>query len=261
MQLSAHKLIISLTEGLKLERKKLKHQPGLALVFVGEDEQTAAFIRAKQRLAKELDCAFWLHQFPVTASERQLAALIQGLSDKKEVDGLVLQLPLPKSVDTEGLINLINPAKDIDNLRGDSPYPSPTPSGIIALLRYHKIVIKDRQTVILGAGKLVGGPLFQMFTNNNWPVISIERQAEKQVNQIRNGDLLIAATGRPGLVTKEMVHSKMVVVDGSGVDASVETIEPLVEAVTPTKGAIGPLTVRYLFANLLRASHLNDKAK
>ncbi len=258
MQLTARELIASLTDQLKKDRQQLKRQPGLALIWVGEDPATAVFIRAKQRLANELECQFFLHHFP-TASGQQLEAVIDGLNGRKDIDGIVLQLPLPKSINTESLIKKVSPTKDIDNISDDSPYMSPTPSGIIALLRHHNIVTKDLRTIILGAGKLVGTPLAKMFVKNNWPVTVIANRAEKQIANIRRHDLLIAATGVRGLVTPAMVHKNMIVVDGSGFDADVEEIEPLVKAITPTKGAIGPLTVSYLFANLFLAA--NQKSK
>lgn len=253
MQLVAKELLGQLSSELLQKRQKLATTPGLALVWVGDDPQTAAFIRAKQAMAKKLDCQFFLHHFP-TSSYRQLEAVINGLNSRSDIHGIVLQLPLPKSVDTEALIKKIAPEKDIDNLRGDSPYPSPTPKGIETLLQYHNIVIRDLKTVILGAGKLVGGPLAEMFRNNNWPVTVIEREAQKRVEEIRSNDLLIAATGVAGIVTPNMVHQGMIVVDGSGIDADVDLIEPLVKTITPKKGAIGPLTVHFLFDNLLTAT-------
>ncbi|MEK7548369.1 MAG: bifunctional 5,10-methylenetetrahydrofolate dehydrogenase/5,10-methenyltetrahydrofolate cyclohydrolase [Patescibacteria group bacterium] len=258
MQLLAKELVGSLTDRLKTDRKKIKHQPGLALIWVGENPQTAAFIRAKQRLAKELGCDFSLHHFPPGAPLRQLAALIEGLSAKKEIDGIVLQLPLPAKLPTNRLIDLIEPAKDIDGLTTDSPFPAPTATGIVALLQYHQIAIEKRKTVIIGTGRLVGEPLAKIWRQNGWSQVLVVKDAARENAKIRQADLLIAATGVPGLVEAKMVHQKMVVVDGSGVDVAVELIEPLVEAVTPARGAIGPLTVRYLFANLLRAASLND---
>lgn len=194
-----------------------------------------------------------MHDFE-RAQTRQLEALIQGLNARKDVDGIVLQLPLPVAVDRQKLIDAIAPEKDVDNLRGDAPYPSPTPTGIVDLLQANGINPPARSTVILGDGLLVGRPLADIFRSNGWPFEQINSKAESQAEKIRAADLLIACTGVPGLVTSSMVNKKMVVVDGSGVDVDVKTIEPLVAAVTPTKGAVGPLTIAQLFANLLEAA-------
>ncbi|MEK7202278.1 MAG: bifunctional 5,10-methylenetetrahydrofolate dehydrogenase/5,10-methenyltetrahydrofolate cyclohydrolase [Patescibacteria group bacterium] len=253
MQLIAKALLSQRLVELVARRQKLSTSPGLALVWVGEDKQTATYIRAKQAMAKKLDCHFFLHHFP-TASQQQLESMLDGLNRRQDIDGIVLQLPLPKSLDTEALIQKVNPIKDIDNLSGNSPYDSPTPSSIMALLSYHQIAIKDLKTVVLGMGKLVGGPLAKVFAANNWPLTVIAKQAKSQAENIRQHDLLISATGVRGLVAPEMVHQEMVVVDGSGLDVDVKTIEPLVKKITPTKGAIGPLTVSFLFENLLTAA-------
>ena len=235
------------------DRRALESSPGLALVWVGEDKQTAAFIQKKKLLAKKLDCQFFLHHFN-SGNQRQLEAVIDGLSHRKDIHGIVLQLPLPKSCDTEALIQKIAPLKDVDNLRGDSPYASPTPNGIMTLLSSNNIAIKNLKTIILGSGKLVGKPLADEFRKNGWKFDQIDRDAAAQVNFIRDHDLLIAATGVKNLVTPEMVHQEMIVVDGSGVDVEVAKFEPLVKLITPTKGAIGPLTVHCLFQNLLKAA-------
>lgn len=254
MQLSARDLLEERFARLLARRQKLSTSPGLAIVSVGNDKATATFIRAKQTMAKKLDCQFFLHHFP-TASQQQLEAVIDGLNGRRDISGIVLQLPLLDTIDTEALIQKISPIKDIDNLRGDSPYSSPTPSGIIALLRYHKVEPEDQRTVILGAGRLVGGPLAKMFKINNWPLTEIKLNAQKQAAAIKEHDILIACTGVSNLVTPAMVHKKMIVVDGSGIDVDVPNIEPLVKAITPSKGAIGPLTVSFLFENLLLATN------
>lgn len=253
MQLVAKELLSERLAQLSSRRQKLSSLPGLAVVWVGDNQATATFIRAKQAMAKKLNCQFFLHHFE-SVSQQQLEAVLNGLNDRKDIDGIVLQLPLPKSIDTDLVIAKITPIKDIDNLRGDSPYTSPTPSGIIALLQHHNIVIKDLKTVILGAGKLVGAPLAKMFMENHWPVTVIASRAEKQPENIRRHDLLIATTGVNHLVSPAMVHNQMIIIDGSGVDVAVNQIEPKVKAITPARGAIGPLTVNFLFENLLQAT-------
>ncbi|HSX42371.1 MAG TPA: bifunctional 5,10-methylenetetrahydrofolate dehydrogenase/5,10-methenyltetrahydrofolate cyclohydrolase [Candidatus Saccharimonadales bacterium] len=253
MLLDAKKLLAERELELRAARKKITIQPGLALIWVGDDPATAAFIRAKERLSKKLDCQFFLHHFEAVET-RQLAALIKGLNTRKDIHGIVLQLPLPKHIDTQKLIDTILPAKDVDNLQNHIQKPWSTPQGIIDLLRANNIDPATRQTIILGEGRLVGAPLAELFRSNGWSFEQISSEAEKHAHKIRQHDLLIACTGVPGLVSAEMVNSTMVVVDGSGVDVEAAAIEKLVTAITPTKGAVGPLTVTQLFANLLQAA-------
>lgn len=253
MQLVASELLLALDADNLKKREHLAIQPGLALVWVGNDSQTAAFVRVKQRKAQKLNCQFFLHHFDA-GDERQLDATIKGLNQRPDIHGIVVQLPLPPEVNRNELIKIINPTKDVDGLTPDSPFPAPTASGIIQLLKANQVNLSKRKTVILGAGPLVGAPLAAMFKKNGWPFTQITKKAETQADTIQKNDLLISCTGVTHLVRPEMVHSDMVVVDGSGIDVNVAEIEPLVTAVTPSKGAIGPLTVTNLFTNLLDAT-------
>jgi len=253
MLLSAQTLLEERDQLLLNLRSAVAKTPGLALIWVGEDAPTAAFVRVKQKKAQELNVDFFLHHFE-QVQQRQLAALIDSLNQKKEVKGIVLQLPLPKGFDTDSFIDQIIPSKDIDGLKPDSAYVAPTAAGIIALLDVNHINPKQLKTVIIGAGRLVGMPLAKLFKQRGWPFLHIARDAEKRVEEIHQAQLTISCTGQPGLITPTMVTKDSIVIDGSGVDVDTKTIEPLVKAVTPKKGAIGPLTVSYLFENLLIAA-------
>lgn len=253
MLLSAKDLVTKTTKELISERQKIKTRPGMALIWVGNDAQTKTFIRVKQQKAKQLDCDFYLYHLE-DAKFDQLAALMRGLNRKKEIHGIVLQLPLPRKEETQALIDLMSPAKDIDHLRPDSLFDAPTPSGILAILSHHGINPAKQRTAILGAGRLVGAPLAEMFTKNNWNFIQIPRRAKEHLEEIRHHDILISGTGVSGLVTPTFIGPDMVVVDGSGIDVDVPAVEKVAKAVTPSKGAVGPMTVCFLFRNLLLAA-------
>lgn len=253
MQLSAKHVLTERDAQLQATRQKIEKTPGLALIWVGDDPQTKFFISAKQRKAQLLKCQFFLHHF-TSGSDRQLQALIAGLNNRADIDGIVLQLPLPKGIETDALIDNIVLEKDIDGLKPGSQFPAPTPSGIITLLEANVIDPAKHKTIIIGAGRLVGMPLSKMFRERGWPMTHLTHHAEKAVEQIRQHDLVISCTGVQNLITPPMVGPESIVIDGSGVDVNVEQIEPFVKALTPKKGAIGPLTVSYLFENLLTAS-------
>lgn len=252
MFLQVKDLVAKTTDELLHQRQNLHVRPGLALIWVGSDPQTKSFIRVKQQKAKLLDCDFFLHHLE-TATFDQLAALMKGLNRKKEVQGIVLQLPLPSKKDGQALIDLMASEKDIDHLRPDSPYDAPTPSGILSILKHNGVDPAKENTVILGAGKLVGAPLAAIYEKNGWPYTQIKRQARDHVSEIRRHSLLISGTGVKNLVNAQMVHQGMVVVDGSGVDVDLPSVEPLAKSVTPAKGAVGPMTVCHLFGNLFTA--------
>jgi len=260
MQLLAKDLLAERGDDLLSIRTSIESTPGMALVWVGEDEQTAAFIRAKQVVAKKLNCQFWLHHF-MTANQNQIEALILGLNRRKDVDGIVLQLPLPENLNLSKVISLIDDKKDIDNLKETDIYRSPTPTGIIELLIHHKNEVKNLKTVILGDGRLVGRPLAKIFTQKGWNFSQINSNAQNQASEIKKANLLISCTGVKDLIEPSMVSMEMIVIDGSGVDVDVDQIEPLVKAITPKKGAIGPLTVSILFENLLKAASSDSSVK
>lgn len=259
MLLQAKDLIAKTTKQLVRDRSKLSIRPGIALIWVGSDAQTGSFIRVKQQKAKVLDCDFHLHHLE-SASFDQLAALMKGLSSKKEIHGIVLQLPLPRKEDTEPLIELMAATKDIDHLRPDSPFTAPTPSGILAILEHNGVNLAKEKIVILGNGRLVGSPLSKMLDKKGIRYTQIPRRARDHAEEIRTHDVLISGTGVKNLVTPAMVHKNMVVVDGSGIDVDAKAIEPLVKMITPQRGAIGPLTVTYLFKNLLSAARSQTKS-
>lgn len=249
-----YKGLVAKKEKELLERRsKISIKPGLALIWVGNDPATKTFIAVKQRMAKQLDCDFSLHHFD-SQNLDQLTALIQGLNRRKDIHGIVLQLPLPNVSKTQSLVNIIAAEKDIDGLVDNSSFAAPTPTGILEILVHNKINLSAKKTVIIGNGRLVGQPLSKMFKQNGWSFEQINKEAEKETELIKSADILISCTGVASLVTPQMVHSKMIVVDGSGFDVENSVIEPLVAAVTPKKGAIGPLTVTNLFSNLITAT-------
>lgn len=253
MLLKTKELIEDRTRELILRRQESLIRPGLALIWVGNDPQTKSFIRVKQQKAKLLGCDFYLHHLE-TASLDQLKALMVSLNKKKEVHGIVLQLPLPDKAWIAPLVELMDPQKDIDHLRADSPYPAPTPSGILQILEYNRIDLGSERVVILGAGRLVGAPLAAALKERSISFRQIPRNASQHIEEIKKGTVLVSGTGVKNLVGPDFVTKDMVVVDGSGVDVDVAAVEPLVRAVSPSKGAVGPMTVCQLFDNLLIAA-------
>jgi len=242
----------------KIEREitetlaNLKTPPTLALLWVGDDLQTQKFVKAKQKMADKLGIEFQLHHFQAIA-ERQLQAVVSSLASNKKVTGIIVQLPLPKEIDAWKILQLIPPEKDVDNL-SNGPFSSPTAEGIVEILTSNGVDLASKNTVILGAGKLVGSPLAEIFTLRKWPFQQIARDAENHLEEISTSDVLIAATGVANLVNSKMVNPKMVVVDGSGIDVDVADVQDHVHLLTPPKGAVGPMTVMLLMRNVTEAA-------
>lgn len=252
MQLQAKELLERRFAELKSWREALSKRPCLALIWVGNDSPTEKFVNAKKKMASDLNCDFSLHHFD-QIEERQLAAVIDGLNSRKNITGMVLQLPLI-NLNAEKFIAQLNPEKDIDGLALNSKFVAPTPAGIMALLKENKVNPVLQKTVVIGDGKLVGRPLAKLFKENSWPFVQINNKAENHISEIKKCNLVISCTGVAGMITPAMVTKETIVIDGSGVDVDVKIIEPLVRMITPPKGAIGPLTVSFLFENLLKAT-------
>jgi len=250
MLLEAQGLIESKTASLLAKRRQISSRPKLAVIWIGQDEQTAKFIRSKSKMADRLNIDFELHQLS-QALAAEVLELIERLNIDETIDGLILQLPLPANLPSSQLIQAIKPSRDVDNLLDQPGLLYPTAQGIVELLQFNHLDPSTLKTIILGNGQLVGRPLAKLFSQHLWPFRQIESAADQKVDEIKRADLLISATGQSQLISPAMVSPKMIVVDGSGLDVDVSLIEPLVKAVTPAKGAVGPLTVLNLFANLL----------
>ena len=250
--LKSEELITKLENKLISEIKKLTTPPTLALIMVGEDKQTKKFVNAKKNKAAKLGIQFNIHQFN-NIDERQLSALIGTLNASKLVDGIIVQLPLPKNLKEGNILSQIAVEKDVDNLNGGN-FPPPTATGIVELLRENKIDLSKKHTVIIGGGRLVGAPLAKIFAENSWSYEQITSNASTQTDKIKNAGVVISATGVEHLIKPNMVTNNTILVDGSGVDVDVNEIKPLVGLVTPKRGAVGPLTVLILMRNVVNSA-------
>ncbi|MEX2361612.1 MAG: bifunctional 5,10-methylenetetrahydrofolate dehydrogenase/5,10-methenyltetrahydrofolate cyclohydrolase, partial [Patescibacteria group bacterium] len=220
--LDASGLLERLEKDLVSRVKKLAKPPILALVWVGDDKQTQKFVKAKQKKAGDIGVGFQIHHFE-KIEQRQLSALISSLNASKLVDGIIIQLPLPKNIPSQRIIEQISEEKDVDGLALGN-FPAPTPTGIVMILKESGTDLAKSKTVILGGGRLVGEPLAKIFKQNNWPFSQITSRAEDKIDEIKLANVLIGATGVAGLIDEKMVGKNMVVVDGSGVDVNIEAV-------------------------------------
>lgn len=248
MLLEVKDLVDRKKQELNRLRSELSFRPGLEIIWVGSDAQTQTFINAKQKMAKEYEVDFFLCRFE-RIDERQLEAVIQQANSNKKIHGVVVQLPLPDSIRTERMIQLIDLNKDVDSLRSTN-LPAPTAQGIIEILDENKCLNENTLVTVLGLGKLVGDPLVEYLKKRKIPVLAIEQDAEKRIDEISKSQILVSCTGVTGLVNSRMVNKDMVVVDGSGVDVVRSEIEPLARLISPERGAVGKMTVINLFLNL-----------
>lgn len=257
--------------------KKLGREPVLAIVQVGDREDSNIYIRQKQKFGAEIGAKVILKKFGLDtntrmgANDTNVEEEIKKLNADKNVDGIIVQLPLPEGFDTEKILSLIDPKKDADGLAPPQPLPQgegrreganvipATARGVLSLLDFYNIELKGKKAVVIGQGRLAGKPIADELEKRGAEVSRCDIDTENIPQIARNCDILVSATGEPGLVTKEFVNQNQTVIDVGTTkvkeklrgDVLFEEVEPLVVALTPVPGGVGPLTVACLFANLI----------
>ncbi|MEM9904176.1 MAG: bifunctional methylenetetrahydrofolate dehydrogenase/methenyltetrahydrofolate cyclohydrolase FolD [Cyanobacteria bacterium P01_D01_bin.44] len=246
--------------------------PGLAVVMVGDNPASAVYVRNKERACERLGIVSFGKHLPTLTTQSQLSELIQALNQDERVDGILIQLPLPDHLNSVALLNEIDPAKDVDGLhpvnigrlvRGESGLRSCTPAGVMALLKAHQIEPSGKHAVVLGRSILVGKPMAMMLLEANSTVTIAHSHTQGLENITQQADILVAAVGRPQMIRPNFVKPGAVVID-VGInriqlpdagksklvgDVDFEAVEPIISAITPVPGGIGPMTVAMLLHN------------
>ncbi len=244
--------------------------PGLATVLVGEDPASAVYVRNKNKICKELGFVSLEHTLPENTGEKDLLALVNELNRNDTVSGILVQLPLPKHIDSIKILEAIDPAKDVDGfhpvsvgrlMMGTADLAPCTPSGIIEMLDRYGVEIEGKHAVVLGRSNIVGKPIAMLLLHRNATVTICHSRTKDLPKVTKTADILIAAVGRPNMVTEDMVKEGAVVidvginrVDGKLVgDVDFAGVEPKASLITPVPGGVGPMTIAMLMANTLKA--------
>ena len=256
--------------------------PHLAAVLVGDDPASETYVGAKERSCKEVGFVSSLYKYNATISEVELLKAIDFLNNDPEIDGFIVQLPLPKHIDGQKIIEAINPAKDVDGFHpvnmgnmvlGLPGYLPATPYGIMQLLERYKIETEGKNCVILGRSNIVGSPMSILLGRNTNPgncTVTLCHSKTKNLAEITSqADILIAAIGKPEFITADMVKEGAVVIDVGihrVVDASTKTgfrlkgdvkfdeVSKKCSFITPVPGGVGPMTIVGLLMNTLKAA-------
>jgi methylenetetrahydrofolate dehydrogenase (NADP+) / methenyltetrahydrofolate cyclohydrolase len=251
--------------------------PHLAAVLVGNDGGSETYVAAKVKDCEEIGFVSTLKRFPQTIQESELLSEIAQLNKDPEVDGIIVQLPLPKQISPEKVINMIDPAKDVDGFHPESvgkmvgglpTFISATPYGILMLLEYYNIDTKGKHAVVIGRSAIVGTPVSILLSRNSYPgncTVTICHSATYNIKELcLQGDIVVAALGRPGFVTGDMVKEGAVVIDvgttrvkdaskKSGFalkgDVDFDSVAPRASYITPVPGGVGPMTRAGLMKN------------
>jgi methylenetetrahydrofolate dehydrogenase (NADP+) / methenyltetrahydrofolate cyclohydrolase len=247
--------------------------PGLAVLMVGDNPASAAYVRNKERACAKVGITSFGRHFPTNTSQEELAQTIQALNEDERVDGILVQLPLPAHLDAVPLLHQIDPDKDVDGLhpvnlghlvRGETGLRSCTPAGVMRLLREYQIEVKGKTAVVVGRSILVGKPLALMLLEGDATVTVAHSRTPNLAEIARSADILIAAVGRPQLVTADWVKPQAVVID-VGInrvtaengesrlvgDVDFEAVREIAQFITPVPGGVGAMTVAMLLNNTL----------
>ena len=251
----------------------LDYQPGLATVLVGDDPASHTYVRGKRRDAEEVGIRSFHHELPADMAQSDLIDLIRSLNEDDAVDGILVQLPLPGDLHSEGAVEAISPAKDVDGLHPFSlgmlvlgrPGLRPcTPSGVMRILDHYGISTAGARAVVVGRSLLVGRPLTMMLSEKGVDsTVSVAHSRTGDLAAITAAaDILVAATGSPGLIGPDHVKPGATVIDvginrtdaGLVGDVDFDRVVEVAGAITPVPGGVGPMTRAMLLSNTLRAA-------
>jgi len=265
----ANKLKEDLKEEIGQYLKKGLRKPSLAVILVGENPASKIYVRKKKESCEYVGINSLSYHLPDNTTEEQLLKLIDELNSRDDVDGILVQLPLPEHINTKRIINSINPKKDVDGFHPlnvgklatgiDEGIIPCTPLGIWIMLKHYSIETFKKNVVIVGTSNIVGKPMGLIFLKNEEATITYCHKNTKDLKEhTKSADILIVAVGKPKLITEDMVNEGVVVVDvginrlpnGKIVgDVDFENVKNKAYAITPVPGGVGPLTVVSLLIN------------
>jgi len=261
--LDGKKLAEEILDELKEEIKKLPASPAggppmkLAVILVDKNPASLNFIKQKQKAAKKIGVNFVLYKFKKNIKEENLIKELNKIIKNKSNTGIVVQLPLPKHLNEQRILNIIPQKKDVDALSVDNfLVEPPAASAIMEILNFYHIRVKGKKVIIVGKGKLVGKPLAIMIKKRGANLFVCDRKTKNLASKILKADILISATGQPHLIKENMVKKGVVVIDAGfhkcKGDVDFENVKKKASYITPVPGGVGPMTVAMLFSNLIK---------
>lgn len=281
--LDGRKISTDIKSEIKLKVQEMKEDgqraPHLAIIIVGDDGASHTYVDGKIKACKAVGFDYTLMQFAATISEEKLLKHVHQLNTDKDIDGFIVQLPLPAHISVERVTESISPEKDVDgfvnenfgSITSETQLLMPaTPYGVMELIKRYGVETKGKDCVIVGASRLVGAPLAMMMSHSGHATVTICHKYTKDLaDHTRKADILVVAVGKPGLITKDMVKKGAVVIDvgttrvedatkKSGFrlagDVDFAAVSEMASYITPVPGGVGPMTIASLMINTLRAA-------
>ncbi len=273
--LDGKKLSNTIRQSVKVEVEKLQKNditPGLAVILVGNDPASAAYVTMKSKACKDAGIYGIVHEMPETISQVKMLEIIDLMNKNPNIDGILVQLPLPKQIDTTVILEAINPNKDVDGFHPynvgrvvaglDSFIPA-TPYGVMKLLEEYNIDVKGKNACIVGASNIVGKPMATLLLNANATVDICHIHTKDLKAHTLNADILCVGVGIVNLITKDMVKDDAIIIDiginrlesGKLVgDVDFQNVSSKCSYITPVPGGVGPMTIAMLLDNTIKAA-------
>lgn len=269
----------SVRESVAKETKYLKQNglvPGLAVIIVGMDPASHVYVKNKEKACEEVGFYSEKYSMPEDTTQADLNALIDELNARRDIHGILCQLPLPRHLDPQEVIDRISPDKDVDAFHptnvgrimiGDYRFLPCTPAGIMELIHSTGVDIAGKKAVVVGRSNIVGKPMSMLLLHENATVTMTHSKTQDLASETREADILIAAIGKPKFFTADMVKPGALVID-VGMDrdengklcgdVDFDSVEPVASYITPVPGGVGPMTISMLLKNTLTAAKLQN---
>lgn len=261
--------VASEVEQLKQEKNIV---PGLAVILIGDDPASQAYVKMKAKACENVGFYSITHSMPDTISQDEIIATIKMMNDNPRIDGILVQLPLPKHVDTDKILEVIDPKKDVDGFHaynvgrlvtGLESFVACTPLGVMKMFEEYKIDLEGKDVCVVGASNIVGKPMAALLLNANATVTVTHIFTKDLKAHTSKADIVVVGVGVPGLIKEDMVKDGAIVIDiginrikdGSLVgDVDFENVSPKCSYITPVPGGVGPMTIAMLLSNTLKAA-------
>ncbi len=261
--------VASEVEQLKQEKNIV---PGLAVILIGDDPASHAYVKMKAKACENVGFYSITHSMPDTISQDEIIATIKMMNDNPRIDGILVQLPLPKHVDTDKILEVIDPQKDVDGFHaynvgrlvsGLDSFVACTPLGVMKMFEEYKIDLEGKDVCVVGASNIVGKPMASLLLNANATVTVTHIFTKDLKAHTSKADIVVVGVGVPGLIKEDMVKDGAIVIDiginrikdGSLVgDVDFENVSPKCSYITPVPGGVGPMTIAMLLSNTLKAA-------
>lgn len=264
-------------QGLQNQVEALKEKgftPKLSVILVGNDGASQSYVRSKKKAAEKIGMISEIVHLEETATEEEVLNELNRLNNDDSVSGILVQVPLPKQVSEQKILEAINPDKDVDGFHpinigklyiDEQTFVPCTPLGIMEILKHADIDLEGKNAVVIGRSHIVGQPVSKLLLQKNASVTILHSRSKDMASYLKNADVIVSAVGKPGLVTKDVVKEGAVIIDVGNTpdengklkgDVDYDAVKEIAGAITPVPGGVGPLTITMVLNNTLLAEKM-----